>query len=73
MAKIAMDQSNPIDLRARMYAELAQYVAPKLKSSELTGADRGPLQLESINEHLSAEQRDARIDALLAMRAASAH
>ena len=56
-----------------MYAELAQYVAPKLKSSELTGADGGPLQVESINEHLSAEQRDARIDALLAMRAASAH
>ena len=73
MAKIAMDQSNPIDLRARMYAELAQYVAPKLKSSELTGADGGPLQVESINEDLSAEQRDARIDALLAMRAASAH
>ena len=73
MAKIAMDQSNPIDLRARMYAELAQYVAPKLKSSELTGANGGPVQVESLGSELSAEEQTARIEALLAMRTAHVH
>lgn len=34
MARIAMDQSNSIELRARMYSELACYVAPKRKSVE---------------------------------------
>ena len=29
MIKIAMDKTAPLDLRARLYAELAEYVAPK--------------------------------------------
>ena len=29
MAKIAMNATAPLDLRARMYAELAEYIAPK--------------------------------------------
>jgi hypothetical protein len=32
MALIAMNEKNPIELRARMYSELAQYVAPKRKA-----------------------------------------
>jgi hypothetical protein len=40
MARIAMNQKNPVELRARMFAELAQYVAPKPKALELS-ADAG--------------------------------
>ena len=32
MAKIAADEAAPVELRARMFAELAQYVAPKRKA-----------------------------------------
>lgn len=35
MARIAMDAANPPELRGRMFAELAQYVAPKRKSVEV--------------------------------------
>jgi hypothetical protein len=35
MARIAMDCSNPVEIRARMYAELAQYVAPKRKAVQV--------------------------------------
>lgn len=38
MARIAMNKKNPLDLRARMYAELAQYVAPKRRATEHSGA-----------------------------------
>lgn len=34
MARIAMNRSNPLDVRSRMYAELAQYLAPKRKAIE---------------------------------------
>jgi hypothetical protein len=34
MARIAMNKKNPVELRGRMYAELAQYVAPKRKALE---------------------------------------
>ena len=37
MAAIAMDEVNPPELRGRMYAELAQYVAPRLKAVERSG------------------------------------
>ena len=37
MALIALDESNTAELRARMFAELAQYVAPKRKSVEFSG------------------------------------
>ena len=36
MAKIAMNKKNPVELRASMYKELAQYIAPK-------GRPRAPL------------------------------
>lgn len=34
MARLAMDAANPPELRGRMFAELAQYVAPKRKAIE---------------------------------------
>jgi len=40
MAHIAMDTLNPLEVRARMFAELAQYVAPKRKSVEIASEDR---------------------------------
>jgi hypothetical protein len=40
MARIAMDESNPIDIRARMYAELAGYIAPKRKAIQVDGGEQ---------------------------------
>jgi hypothetical protein len=37
MAKLVMDKSNAPELRGRMFAELAQYVAPKRKALEHSG------------------------------------
>jgi hypothetical protein len=34
MAKIAMDKNNAIEIRGRMFSELAQYVAPKRRAIE---------------------------------------
>lgn len=34
MARLAMNTKNPKELRGRMYAELAQYVAPKRRAIE---------------------------------------
>jgi hypothetical protein len=34
MARIALNKKNPVELRAQMFAELAQYVAPKRKALE---------------------------------------
>jgi hypothetical protein len=34
MARIALNIKNPLELRAKMFAELAQYVAPKRKTME---------------------------------------
>ncbi|MCU0806557.1 MAG: hypothetical protein MUC53_00990 [Candidatus Contendobacter sp.] len=33
-------------IAARIWLDLAQYVAPKLKALEISGPDRGPLQME---------------------------
>jgi hypothetical protein len=41
MARLALDPSNSPELRARMYAELAQYVAPKRKSVDLSSTTGG--------------------------------
>jgi hypothetical protein len=46
MIKMAKDMKNSPEVRARMYAELAQYFAPKLKSIEHTGANGGPIAVE---------------------------
>ena len=39
MARIAMDTQHPVEVRARMYAELAGYVAPKRKAIQLDSGD----------------------------------
>lgn len=39
MARIAMDPQNSIEVRARMYAELAGYIAPKRKALQVDGGD----------------------------------
>lgn len=41
MAILAMDEANPPELRGRMYAELAQYLHPKRKATEIK-VDEGP-------------------------------
>ena len=46
MARMALDESQPIRLRAPMYKELAQYVAPKRKAVEVTGEDGGSVKTE---------------------------
>ncbi|MEO8715192.1 MAG: hypothetical protein ABI369_09280 [Acetobacteraceae bacterium] len=46
MARLASDETNAPELRGRMYAELAGYVAPKRKAIEHTGADGGPIATE---------------------------
>ena len=45
MAKLAQDETLPTVLRARIFAELAHYVAPRVKAADLTGADGIPLEL----------------------------
>jgi hypothetical protein len=39
MARIAMDEANTPELRGRMYAELAQYVAPKRRAIDHSASD----------------------------------
>ena len=46
MAKIAMDESQPMQLRVPMYRELAQCVASKRKAMEVTGEDGDPIKDE---------------------------
>jgi hypothetical protein len=41
MAMIAMDIKTPIDIRAKLYSELAQYIAPKRKAIEYSGESTG--------------------------------
>ena len=41
MARIAMDDANAPELRGRMYAELAQYIYPKRRATEIR-TDDGP-------------------------------
>jgi len=41
MARLALDPSNSAELRARMYSELAQYVAPKRKAVDLSATAGG--------------------------------
>ena len=43
MALLAMDASNTPELRGRMYAELAQYVAPKRKAVDHSRNEEQPI------------------------------
>jgi hypothetical protein len=59
MARIAMNEAHSPELRGRMYAELAQYVAPKRKSVEMS-APEGAAAIFGIAEELRAA-RNARL------------
>lgn len=54
MAAIADDQNNPIDVRARMEAELAKYVFPQLKSVAHTGIPDTNVQVQINVGHVEA-------------------
>ena len=66
MARIAMDETQPIELRAKMYAELAPYGYAKRKAVEITGnndgltviVNRGDTKPELVNEHSVIQQPD---------------
>ena len=45
MANLARDETVPVVLRARLFAELAHYVAPPAKTVDVTGADGGPSEV----------------------------
>jgi hypothetical protein len=45
MATLAMDENLPDVLRARMYAELATYIAPRRRAFELTGPNGGKIDV----------------------------
>jgi hypothetical protein len=48
MAAIATDEKQDIALRAQMFKELAQYIAPKRKAVEMSGSDNGSLTLAEL-------------------------
>ncbi len=48
MAKLALDESNTPELRGKMMAELAQYVAPKRKAIEHSGDVDHSLTIEVV-------------------------
>jgi len=47
MARIANDATVPVQIRAKMYAELSQYVSPKLRSVEHSGPGGGPIEVDA--------------------------
>jgi hypothetical protein len=54
MVKLAMDLNHSPELRGRMYAKLAQYVAAKRKAIEVTGEDGGPVMV-GVAERIQAK------------------
>lgn len=57
MARIALDDKNPPELRLRAYAELAPYVYPKRKAVEVSGEGRGPINMRVFLHPPSAGRR----------------
>jgi hypothetical protein len=45
MARIAMDSTAPVEVRARMFAELARYVAPKRRAVEHSAEGAGEITI----------------------------
>jgi hypothetical protein len=58
MARIAMDTANPPQLRARMYAELAGYVAPKRKAVEYTAGHEADGEREEADPYADVVDHD---------------
>lgn len=63
MSMIAVDHSNPVDLRMKAHAEVAQYVRPKLKSVEMT------IDPQSEEEKAARKELAGRIVSLLEVAA----
>lgn len=61
MARIAMDTKAPIELRGRMYTELAKYIWPQRKAVEHTGAGGGPIEMTDVS---GIELLKSRIDSI---------
>ena len=59
MVLIAQDDKNRPELRGRMFAELAQYVYPKLRAIELSGPGGGPVELNVSPSELLARRIDS--------------
>jgi hypothetical protein len=51
MARIALNKKNSVELRAKMFTELAQYVAPKRKALEHSAE---PGQIEELLSRIDA-------------------
>jgi hypothetical protein len=49
MARIAVDETADLSIRAQMYKELAQYVAPKRKAIEVKG-EEGQSFIDALRE-----------------------
>ena len=60
MVQLAMDQANPPELRGRMYAELAGYLFPKRKATEVK-IDDGP---KVTFQFLSEPEFESKVDAI---------
>lgn len=60
MAALALDQTNSPELRGRMMAELAQYLYPKRKASEVSGPDGGAVTIQAAELDVSRLSRDER-------------
>ena len=61
MAKIAMDEENPPELRGRMFAELAPYMYPKRRALAQRFVDEGgkdrPLTLEDYRKMVEEAEK----------------
>jgi hypothetical protein len=55
MAQIAMNEAHSPELRGRMFAELAQYVAAKRKAVELPTAPVAPQQSKLVVEFVRSQ------------------
>lgn len=59
MATIAMDSKQSPELRGKMFAVLAEYRYPKLKSLELSGPGGGPVELNVSPAEIFARRIDS--------------
>lgn len=53
LAIIAKNKKNPVELRARCFGMLAEYVYPKLNRQEHTGLGGGPIKHENVGTDLA--------------------
>ena len=74
MTAIAMDEKQDIGLRAQMFKELAQYVAPKRKAIEMSGADGNELTLaDLVNGSYELERRKRAAGELIDLQPIASH